>query len=287
MFGAARLAEVNGLVNRLSARARPLIISHAGVPSSCVPTNSRQAIAAALASGADGVKVDISGSSDGVFYLFHDGTEQEHLGIARNIQSMSSDEIAALSYHWKDRPGRRAGVEKLTTALSAFRGSDALFALDRSWWRWPALLRALDGLGMTPQILLKVPAWEHRALERLAAHRTPYPTLAICSTLEEVDDLPLDHAVNLVGIEVIAHDEEYPWFDRDVIAGLHARGLFVYVNSETLTTGIPLFAGHDDERAVLESPESSWGRLFELGVDAVQTELPWLLRDLRASRPCC
>lgn len=287
MFGGPRHAEANGLVNELTSRARPLIMSHAGVPSSTIPCNTRLAVEAALLSGADGAKLDVSGSHDGVFFLFHDGTEPEHLGITRNIQSLDSAEIAQLSYRQKDRPGRRTTVEKLTTTLAAFRGREAVFALDRSWWRWPALLRVLDQLAMTPQILLKVPAWEHQAIERLASHRTAYPLLAICSTMEEVAELPHDPGLNLVGVEVIAHDEEYPWFEPEVVAELHARQLLVYVNSETLTTGVPLFGGYDDERAVSESPEAAWGRLFDLGVDAVQTELPWLLRDERTRRGCC
>ena len=84
-----------------------------------------------------------------------------------------------------------------------------------------------------------------------------------------------------IGVELLAHDEEYPWFDPAVIEDIRSRRLLVWVNSETLTTGIPLFAGHDDEKAVGQSPSAAWSRLLDLGVDAVQTELPWLLRDLR------
>ena len=35
---------------------------------------------------------------------------------------------------------------------------------------------------------------------------------------------------------------------------------------------------------MLESPSAAWSRLLDLGVDAVQTELPWLLRELRERR---
>ena len=122
-------------------------------------------------------------------------------------------------------------------------------------------------------------------MNALRQHRTPYPVLAICSSLDELDGLPLsDHDLNIVGVELIAHDENNVWFDPDTIAAIHDRDLMVWVNSETLTTGIPLFGGYDDERCVLQSPSAAWSRLLELGVDAVQTELPWLLRDLREVR---
>ena len=285
MFGAENHAEVNSLLNQLAETHRPLVVSHGGVSASSIATNTTLATRAALLSGADIVKIDVSSSVDHVFYAFHDGTEPEHLGVDRNIQTMTAGEIGELSYHWKDRPGRRNGVERLTALMAGFKGRPFMFALDRSWWRWPTLLRVLDGVGMPEQVLLKVPAWETQALDKLRHHRTKFPVLAICYTLDEVRALPIhDPEINLVGVEVIAHDEEYPWFSRDVLDQLRRDHLLTWVNSETLTTGIPLFAGHDDEKAVAESPSAAWSRLFDLGLDAVQTELPWLLYHLRALR---
>lgn len=285
MFGTQAHASINGLLNSMAHVNRPLVVSHGGVAVGTIPPNTAASVRAALHSGADIVKIDVSASVDNIFYAFHDGTEPELLGVDRNIQSMSAADIAELTYHWKNRPGRRAHVERLVAILAEFRGAPALFALDRSWWRWPTLLRVLDGLRMPSQLLLKVPSWETAAMNALRQHRTPYPVLAICSSLDELDGLPLsDHDLNIVGVELIAHDENNVWFDPDTIAAIHDRDLMVWVNSETLTTGIPLFGGYDDERCVLQSPSAAWSRLFELGVDAVQTELPWLLRDLREVR---
>ena len=285
MFGADIHAETNGLINRLMEAHRPLVVSHGGVSTSTVPSNTTLAARAALLSGADIIKIDVSSSVDHVFFAFHDGFENEFLGVDRNIQTMTAGEIGELSYHWKDRPLRRSRVERLNALLGEFRGRPFLFALDRSWWRWPTLLRVLDGLGMAEQVLLKVPAWETQALEKLRQHRTKYPVLAICYTLDEVRALPIhDDEINLVGVELIAHDDDSPWFDDSVMEQLHRDHLLTWVNSETLTTGVPLFAGHDDEKAVAESPSAAWSRLLDLGVDAVQTELPWLLYHLRSRR---
>jgi len=284
-FGAPVHAEANALVNRLAQQSRPLVVSHGGVAVGSIPSNTALSVRAALLSGADVVKIDVSSSNDNVFFAFHDGSEPELLGVHRNIQTMSAAEIFELSYHWKDRPGRRTKVERLTGLLEEFRGLDVVFALDRSWWRWPTLLRVLDSLQMTQQLVLKVPGWEAAAIGRLRHHRTKYPVLAICSTPEEVWALPRgDDEVNIVGVELSAHDDEYRWFAPDAIGELHREGLLAWVNSETLTTGIPLFAGYDDERAVLESPSAAWSRVLTLGVDAVQTELPWVLEQFRGAR---
>lgn len=285
MYGDPAHTDVNALINRVGGTARPLIASHGGVAVGCIPSNTVQAVRAALLSGANIVKIDVSASVDNIFYAFHDGFEEEYLGEPRNLQSLSAAEISDLSYRWKNRPGHRAPVERLVSLLTEFRERPVLFALDRSWWRWPTLLRVLDGLQMTGQLIVKVPSWERTAIDTLRQHKTPYPTLAICSTPQELNALPLhDPGVNLIGVELIAHDDESPWFTASTIRDIHESGLMVWVNSETLTTGIPLFGGHDDDKAVAESPSAAWSRLFDLGVDAIQTELPWLLRDYRAVR---
>lgn len=285
MFGTQNHAQTNALLNRLTGGARPLIVSHGGVAVGVVSPNTALAVRGALLSGADAVKIDVASSVDHIFYAFHDGTEPENLGVAQNLQSLSAAAINELSYQFKDRPGRPARVERLTSVLSAFKGREVLFALDRSWWRWPTLLKVLDGLQMPQQCLLKVPAWEFDALAKLRAHKTKFPVLAICSTLEEVDALPTeDEGINLVGVELIAMDSESPWFDVQVLADLRRRGLLTWVNSETMTTGVPLFAHHDDECAVAQSPSAAWSLILDLGVDAVQTEYPWLLHELRDHR---
>ena len=135
MFGAPIHADVNGLLNTLAEAHRPLVVSHGGVSASSIPTNTTLATRAALLSGADVVKIDVSSSVDHVFYAFHDGFENELLGVDRNIQTMTAGEIGELSYHWKDRPLRRSRVERLTALLGEFRGRPFMFALDRSWWR--------------------------------------------------------------------------------------------------------------------------------------------------------
>ncbi|MFV0406993.1 MAG: glycerophosphodiester phosphodiesterase family protein [Propioniciclava sp.] len=285
MFGDPTHSAVNGLLSQLHEGARPLVVSHAGVAVGSTPPNTIAAVQAARLSGADLVKIDVSSSVDNIFYAFHDGFEEEHLGETRNLQALTAAEIGRLTYHWKDRPGHRAPVERLATLLTAFRQERLVFALDRSWWRWPTLLRVLDGLQMVEQLLVKVPSWERAAIETLRQHKTPYPTLAICSTPQELSALPLkDRGVNLVGVELIAHDNESPWLDPAIIEGIQRSGLMVWVNSETLTTGISLFGDYDDATCVADGPAAAWSTLLELGVDAIQTELPWLLHDYRSNQ---
>ena len=55
------------------------------------------------------------------------------------------------------------------------------------------------------------------------------------------------------------------------------------MNTVTLTTGIPLFGGLDDELAISDSPGGGLRPVFDLGVDAIQTDWPALVRDYRTS----
>lgn len=285
MFGQAIHAPMNELINQLAERRSVMVASHGGVAVGSAAPNTALAVQGALASGADFVKIDVAASNDGVFYAFHDGFEEELLDLrGRNIQALSSHEIGGLRYHWVDRPGRRAVVEQLVALLTQFKDREVVFALDRSWWRWPALLRVLDGLNMPHQILLKVPAREEKALAQLASHRTKYAVLPICGDLEEMRSVVGRPELNTVGVELIAHSTEDEWCQPGMIEQVHGLGILTWANSMTLTTGIPLFGPYDDERALIEGPAAGWGPLMDLGFDVIQTQWPWLLAQYRDSR---
>lgn len=281
MFGRAEHAASNALLNARLAELGTLVVAHKGSGVGSLVQNTSMAVKAALMSGADMVELDVTASRDGRFFCFHDGMEGELMGLDANLQTLSAWEIEQRSYIWRDRPGRMARVELAADVLRPHKGTNALFAIDRTWWRWPAIFAGLDKLKMSDQLLLKCPAWESVSLDQLRQHPKKYALLPICGTPEEAIALIDDPDLNVPGIEVITATRDSPWFDRDVIADIHARGAFVFANTETLTTGIPLFGGLDDETAIRVSPEAAWGPMFDLGIDAIQTDWPWLLRDFR------
>lgn len=282
MFGQPQFAAINGLINDRLREVGVLIVAHRGTGLASVAENTSLAVKAALLSGADMVEIDVTASADGEFYCFHDGYEAELLGIDVNLQTLPAQEVDRASYIWVDRPGRRVRVERLLPMLHSFRGS-TLFNVDRSWWRWPQLLQSMEGLNMADQLLMKCPAWEEAALDRLRHSRVKYPFMPICATPEDVYRTVGDPQLNTVGVELITTTQQHPWFSPSVMEEFHRMGVFCFVNTETLTTGVPLFGGLDDELAISQSPEVAYGPIFDLGVDAIQTDWPWLLRDFRAS----
>lgn len=283
MFGQPRFAAMNALINDVIETEKVLIVAHRGSAGGSVAVNTELSIRAAQLQGAGMVELDVSASRDGEFYLFHDGCEPEVLGFETNLQTLTAEEIDSASYIWVDRPGRRAHVERLLPVLRTFKDTRALFNIDRSWWRWPNLLKALDGLYMAHQLLMKCPAWEEAALDRLRAFEVKFPFVPICSTPEDVYRVVNDPELNTVGVELITNTRQHPWFSPSVIEEFQSLGVFVFVNAVTLTTGIPLFGGLDDELAISTSPEAAYGPILALGVDAVQTDWPAILRDYRNS----
>lgn len=279
MIGQSHFAGINHLLNDRLTSTGTLVVAHRGTGIASVVENTAAAVRAALASGSDVIELDVTAATDGAFFAFHDGEEQRLLGISSNLTTMTAQQIGELRYRYVDRPERSAPVEPLMALLDAFRG-DTLFHLDRSWPWWPDLLTVLDELNMQQQLVLKSPA-EAQHLEVLRRHPTKYPYIPICRTPAQAHQHLDDPELNTVGVELLAEDPASPFLDPDVIAGLRARGVFTLVNAEVLTTGAALFAGYDDEVSVLTGPQAGWGPMLDLGVDAIQTDWPWLLRDYR------
>lgn len=281
-FGRRRHAATNSLLNKAFAEHGTLIMAHRGTSLGSIADNTRGSVRGALLSGADIVEIDVTGTTDGHFLAFHDGLEEEFLGTTRNVGTMTRAEADEQSFRWLNRPGRTVRLEDALELLAGFRG-DVLFNLDRSWPWWPTFLPALDDVGMAGQLVLKCKAWDD-AVEVLAEHPTKYPFMPICGSVRDVDAMLARDDLNVVGVELLAAEGDHPFVDADFIADVQARDAFVMVNAETLNTGVPLFAGFDDETAILQGPAAGWGPLFDLGVDVIQTDWPHVLAGYRRSR---
>lgn len=282
-LGRPEHAHVNRLFARRLDDAGRLIVVHRGVAAGSVAENTIEAVIAARRSGGDIVELDAVSSSDGVFFAFHDGMEPILLGIADNLATLPADRIRTLRHLRIAGAARSGRVPELGDVLAALP-EDALVNLDRSWPWWGTLLPWLDAQGVTDRVLLKCWAADAARLDLLRAHPEPYPFMPICRTPDEARRILDDDALNTIGVELIAADADSPFLDPGVIAGLRERGVFTMVNAEVLTSGPPLFAGHDDERALFDDPDRGWGPLFDLGIDAIQTDWPWLLHAYRARR---
>ncbi len=286
-FGRPQYAQINHRLNARFADLGTLVMAHRGTPVGSIPRNSTGAVLGAVRSGADIVELDVTGSTDGVFFAHHDGLEPEHLTLEVNLRTLPAAAIEMAGHRWLGHPLGSIGLERIESLLVRFKSAadDAvIFNIDRSWPWWPSALGVLEDLQMPEQLILKCPAGMTEAVDHLAAARTKFPYVPICHTQAgalrylDRDDL------NLVGVELIWADDSSELADPGFIERLHEAGLFVVVNALVLPASPTLSAGWDDELAIHQGSAAGWGPLFDRHVDVIQTDWPWLLADYRDVR---
>ncbi|WP_427018735.1 glycerophosphodiester phosphodiesterase family protein [Pseudarthrobacter sp. P1] len=278
MFGQQKFADINAPLNAAFTGRRPLVAVHRGTGLGCVVENTLPAVTAALRQGAEMVEIDVVESTDGEFFLFHDGYESMHFGLRENIRTMDSAQIRGLQYRWAASGSEPYGVATLAEVLSAH--PEALFNVDRSWWFWPRLLPYLDRFQTPGAKVLKSPVTEEY-LGLLAAHGVKYPYAPMVRSHAEVLQVLGAADVNTVGMELLPDSADHEFAAPDYVRWLHGRGIFALLNAINLSNGVPLFCGWDDETSVLTGPDAGWGRLITHGADIIQTDWPGMLVPYR------
>lgn len=274
MIGHAHHAAINREFATLLQR-QPLISVHRGSGRGSIAENTVKAIRAAEVEGGDIVEIDVIASTDGDFYLFHDGYEPMAFGVEAAITSLSTAEIEALNYSWCIKEPGGYPVERLRTVLTEC--PDTFFNVDRSWQWWPRLLDELAEFGSPPHLLLKSPMGDD-ALAALAAHPVKFPYIPIVTTPEEVERAWNDTDINTVGVELIAEDRDHPFCDARYVESLRTRGMAILLNAMNLGNRIPLYAEMDDETSLFVDPDRGWGALLDRGADIIQTDWPGVLK---------
>ena len=278
-----RYAQINTPLSQKLTQKKCLIAAHRGSWGGNIAQNTVGAYKAALQMGADIVETDVTATTDGVLYSFHDGNEQRVFGVEKSIRQMDSKEVE--SYHPINTCNEltAARINRLTEVLD-FLSHGELLNIDRAWNIIPQLLEVLDRYPNAKyQVVIKAPLKAKAAYEYLNAHPVKYMFMPICYSFEDVEAALSYPDLNVVGCEIIAFDEQMELFSDESIQRIHDRNLFVWVNAVTLgDVGVrPLYAKLDDDVSVLEDPSLGWGKLFEKKIDVMQTDWPALLYQYR------
>lgn len=282
-LGQMRYAQINTPLSQKLTQKKCLIAAHRGSWGGNITQNTVGAYKAALQMGADIVETDVTATTDGVLYSFHDGNEQRVFGVEKSILQMDSKEVE--SYHPINTCNEltAARINRLTEVLD-FLSHGELLNIDRAWNIIPQLLEVLDRYPNAKyQVVIKAPLKAKAAYEYLNAHPVKYMFMPICYSFEDVEAALSYPDLNVVGCEIIAFDEQMELFSDESIQRIHDRNLFVWVNAVTLgDVGVrPLYAKLDDDVSVLEDPSLGWGKLFEKKIDVMQTDWPALLYQYR------
>ena len=257
-------------------RKKVLIAAHRGTCGGSIVQNTILSYQNALLHGADMIEVDVSMTIDGVFFAFHNGEEQAELGIKRDIREMTAAEVESKKTlnSLQEYVGQR--VERLDAVLERFRGK-CFINIDRSWFYWDKIIPFLKAKEMDTQILLKSGVHE-RLLSELEASGTGLMYMPIVKTMEEWETVK-KYDVNVVAAELIFSELNGPFTDPAFLKQLHSEGILPWVNVIRLNDEIVLSGGLDDNLAIGEGFEKSWGRLIDLGYKILQTDWPALLRN--------
>lgn len=282
-LGQMRYAQINTPLSQKLTQKKCLIAAHRGSWGGNITQNTVGAYKAALQMGADIVETDVTATTDGVLYSFHDGNEHRVFGVEKSIRQMDSKEVE--SYHPINTCNEltAARINRLTEVLD-FLSHGELLNIDRAWNIIPQLLEVLDRYPNAKyQVVIKAPLKAKAAYEYLNAHPVKYMFMPICYSFEDVEAALSYPDLNVVGCEIIAFDEQMELFSDESIQRIHDRNLFVWVNAVTLgDVGVrPLYAKLDDDVSVLEDPSLGWGKLFEKKIDVMQTDWPALLYQYR------
>lgn len=260
-----------------------LVVSHRGFWGGNVIENSIESMQLAYKAGADIVECDVCRTVDGDYYVFHDGAEPKLYGVQKRFFDWTTEEVEHT--HLKNTLSVDSG--KTAVPLQAYLDAvpaGHLINVDRSWVHWEqGLLEILTASGLSQQMLLKAPTVD-TYLKILDAFADPIPFMPILSTWEELDLLDKYPHLNIVGVEIIADTTEDPGYDPHFIERIHDHGWFTFANAEVLSGSRKLFGGHDDDLAVRQGWDASWGVLVDMGIDAIQTDWPNFLAQYREER---
>ncbi len=252
-----------------------LVAAHRGTRGGNVIQNTCLAYRNALLHGADVVELDAAMTRDGVFYAFHDGEEPLVCGVPENIRTMTAAQVDALTvFNSLGLPARQK-LERLEQVFDALRGK-CLINVDRSWFYWTESIGRIHACGMESQVILKSPP-EAAYLRELEQTGRGIMYMPIVKSLKEWE-LVKKFDVNVAAAELIFADLESPLVSEAFLGELRKKGIAPWVNAITLDDDTVLSGGLDDNRAIGEGFESSWGELVRMGFEMIQTDWPGLLR---------
>lgn len=267
----------------LLASKKFLIMLHRGAHGGNIVENTADAVNIARKQGSDIVEIDISMSTDGDFFVFHDGGEPRLLNDNRNINTMSTKEIRSKYYYNELGQVLHKKVQKFEELLSGV-SKDVFLNIDRSWDHWSTFLPYLDQFKERYEhFILKSPV-KKEFLEILDNHQVNYMYFPIINNEEELDLLEQYKNINVIGFEVIERDDMFTFINSNHFDEYKSNGYLFIVNAINLDDDTKLFGSLSDEVSITENPDLGWGKILEMGVNGIQTDWIDLLYNYRENK---
>lgn len=247
----------------MSAASQPLLIAHRGDSAGC-PENTLAAFRSALATGVDGIELDVRLSRDGVPMVCHDATLARFGGGRRPLSAQSADELKQHDIGSWFAP--RFAAERLPTL-------DEVLALTRGA---VTCIELKAGGGMSAVARQRLVAGVVAAIAQRQAVRRVFVLCFEGETLAEVAR-QAPQVARVRNCERLPRDLER-WLDRQrglTAACFDRRVLTPAVVATCHRRGLMVFAWTANDAAALR-------RLRALEVDGVLSDRPsWLVEQVR------
>ncbi len=210
------------------------------------PENTVASLDAAARLHADFVEIDVHTTSDGGFFLLHDGTlDRTTNGKGRVRQSTSATVRGLDAGHWFGQPFDGAIVPELDGYLAKFPKTMSLY-FDAKDITPEALAEAVAKHGLVERtVVYQGPVY----LEKLKAINPAIRTLAPVAAASHVDTLAKR-------FQPYAVDTSWKLLSRDYIAHCHELGIKVFSDAKGDTT------------------IEEYRQAIEWGIDLIQTDHP-------------
>jgi len=252
------------------------------------PENSLPSLAACIHSGVKIVEVDVRRTKDRQLVLLHDETLDRTTNGSGFIHDYTLEEIKALRL--RNRDGRfgkshaaltQETIPTLRQALEFSRGKLILNLDVKDDDIAQQAFDEVDALNMGSQILVKLR--EAPDSKRLLNYTLPegalfMPIIFQCNAQwqgfcgDTLSDLVLRYKqYKPIAFEIVFSELDYLKEGIDAIQSMNAR---IWVNTLSST----IAAGHGDLQA-LDDPDANWGLFRNLGVNMIQTDYPYVLKN--------
>ncbi|MFW5988248.1 MAG: glycerophosphodiester phosphodiesterase family protein [bacterium] len=270
--------QYNRLLNKKFKGEEVLIVSHRGFGGGNIVLNTISAMQNAINCGADILELDISVSSDGKFFVFHQNMEPRNLLTTKKISEMTAAEINSRSLYNNALKESEAQVPTLDQMIEFLSGKDVLINFDKCDQIGKKVLLKLDQYAVEEQILVKGKCID-QFLEAVNQHQKNYMFMPVVKSTADIEKALSYENLNIVGFEFIFKTKKHELLSKKLISELKEQGYFIWVNAINLGKGKNLSADFDDDKSILVGADAGWGKLIDYGFNVIQTDWPPLLKD--------
>lgn len=277
------MKKINAKFEQLLEEKKFLTLLHRGANGGNIVENTADAVNIACRQGSDIVEIDISKSTDNDFFVFHDGGESRLLKTDKNLNEMSTAEIQKLFYYNELDCQLHKKVQFLKELLDKIP-TDVFLNIDRSWEHWETFIPYLDSFEERHgYFMLKSPV-KKEYLDILENHPVKYMYFPIIYNLEELDLIESYQNINLIGFEVIEKEDDFDFINSPRFDKYKKEGYMFLANAINLDDDTKLFGSLDDNLAITQAPELSWGKMLTMGINVIQTDWIDLLLAFREGK---